>query len=100
MIVRQALPREHRDSGERALKKLAAKGRRVFPLPFQALRASFPEGKPSRETFETYTMKMVRQSALISTWHIVCFQILHLFEALADRPDDSKEPSPACVQCN
>jgi len=45
MIVRQALPREHRDSGERALKKKAAKGRRDFiPCPFRPFGPASPRG--------------------------------------------------------
>ena len=61
-ISKKALPRESSATAVRGqVKEIGGRWPPGFhPLPFQALRASFPEGKPSRETFETFTMKTVR----------------------------------------
>jgi len=59
-VSRKALPRESSgEAGERASKgnwRPLAAG--ISSLPFQALRASFPEGKPAPLSSETEGMKM------------------------------------------
>ena len=55
-VSRKALPPgELRDSGERALKKKAASGRRDFiPCPFRPFGPASPRGKPARVRFEAH----------------------------------------------